>query len=89
MQLVDEELTVRRDDAYVTYTPPGADDMDQLLSAGLDMQGTAPVVGRQWHSHSLVHDEPYYTQLAGARAFMTSEVRQTLSIALCPLQYVV
>ena len=75
MQLALEELTLRRGDAFVSYTPPGASgDLDQLLSAGLDMQASAPVIGRQWFSHSLLHDRPFYLELAAARAFLTSQV---------------
>ena len=69
-----------RGEAFITYLPY-EDAQDLKLTVGLDMSAEAPVIGRQWHTHSLTRDEPFYFDLAPARAFHTSEVSGGLQSA--------
>ena len=78
MQFTEVPLVMRDGEAFMTYMPSKDQFMDQVLTCGLDMTEDAPVVGRQWHSHSLVRGEPACFELAPARAFHTSEVRLLL-----------
>eukprot|EP00803_Ostreobium_quekettii_P000538 evm.model.scf_2108.3 EVM.evm.TU.scf_2108.3 scf_2108:18090-20197(-) len=64
---IEEELTVRDGDAFVSVVP--ADRM--TLTYGIDHSKVAPVIGQQWHTWCLQDDEPYQVELAPARTYYT------------------
>ena len=66
----EQELTVREGEAFVSFVPQA----DQLLTAGLDYALEAPIIGRQWHTWSSIHDPHFYFEISPARAFHTSQV---------------
>ena len=63
-----EQLTVRRDDAFITFFPEGT----QRLTYGIDESREATIIGKQWMSWSPGEDHHYRWAIAPARSYHPS-----------------
>lgn len=72
-----KQLTVRRDDAFITFFPEGT----QRLTYGIDESREATIIGKQWMSWSPGEDHHYRWAIAPARSYHPS-----LQVCVCALQ---
>ena len=63
-----KELTVRREDAFITFFP----EKTQRLTYGLDETREAPIIGKQWFSWAPSEDLHYRWGIAPARTYAPS-----------------
>ncbi|KAL3153399.1 hypothetical protein ABBQ38_011737 [Trebouxia sp. C0009 RCD-2024] len=63
-----KQLTVRRDDAFITFFPEGT----QRLTYGIDESREATIIGKQWMSWSPGEDHHYRWAIAPARSYHPS-----------------
>jgi UDP-3-O-acyl-N-acetylglucosamine deacetylase len=62
------ELTLRREDAFITFFPEGT----QRLTYGIDHLKEAPIIGKQWFSWAPSEDKHYRWHIAPARTYAAS-----------------
>ena len=63
-----KELTVRREDAFITFFPEST----QRLTYGIDESREAPIIGKQWFSWAPSEDQHYRWGIAPARTYAPS-----------------
>lgn len=63
-----QQLTVRRDDAFITFFPENT----QRLTYGIDESREATIIGKQWMSWSPGEDHHFRWAIAPARSYYPS-----------------
>lgn len=63
-----EPVTVRQDDAFITFFPEDT----QRLTYGIDYSYDCEVIGKQWFTWAPAEDNHFRWEIAPARTFATS-----------------
>lgn len=75
-----KELTLRREDAFITFFPEGT----QRLTYGIDHLKEAPIIGKQWFSWAPAEDKHYRWHIAPARTYAASlQVGLLVDVCFC------
>ena len=78
-----KELTVRREDAFITFFPEST----QRLTYGIDESREALIIGKQWFSWAPSEDDHYRWQIAPARTYAPSLQVCMLFPSRCKLSF--